>query len=801
MVEDGFGSGAKEGIRVSRKRSNRDSRSATEYDCLDVAGLDVVGSFIDEAAALSRSNQPVNHDVLNLPVAAPPLSLEPILEAEDVDSDDDDGELPVWNDDDVEAVPSDSDFELKLSAIVGMVTRMLPVGDPIAIEDIRAVVKEAIQSTDDIYGKQQAIEAGGGYRFPPGIVDRDLLRFAAAGFSLEEMTRLEHERISEARLNFDRIRAVVDPSIHSTDDMDRLHELVEGMVVIVDEDVASVEYFIPRGVPPPQRALYLEVQSAVNSVIGQLHEQDLLFLLPTQLVKLIPGCHFTPIHWTTKKGKRVGRILFDAKDSKFGSALNSINAKLKLKEKCGPIHHPTIVTIVHMVLKFADAKKEELGEAFNWEDLHMFKLDLANAFSLLFFRPEYSKRMICELTDAISVVYHVGQFGWVGTPYYFQIITRILSAEINQRLGSDGSSVAYVDDIIAVCLSKDFEGCQSRAIYVIKALLGDSAHAVDKDEDGRVVECIGWLVDLDKRLLTLSRRNFLKVLYGFFVVDVSKPVGLNVLNPLCSYSARYTLVLPILKALTNILYGEKKRLGNNKSARIELSPLGRIAIKMWRAVLILLRLRETTYARTLDSFRIVLPVWQIESDASLTGLGVLVRDLRLYVPGDEMSGVVKVCSVDLPFELHMDSRYQNTVEFLGATLGLAMLAQLGIGSTSVKMKGDSRSSLKWGTTGLFSGVLSQRTSFVFMFVSVQYNLFISEGEHVAGELHVTCDRLSRGVRPLELGFSPEMIYDVEFDLNMLAIIELCNPAPENDILDEESFMDFWVIAREHVAQL
>ena len=122
-----------------------------------------------------------------------------------------------------------------------------------------------------------------------------------------------------------------------------------------------------------------------------------------------------------------------------------------MKEKCS-----TIVTIVRMVLKFADAKKEELGEAFAWDDLHMFKLDLANAFSLLFFRPEYSKRMICELTDAISVVYHVGQFGWVGTPYYFQIITRVLSAEINRRLYTDGDSVAYVDDIIAVCLSKDF---------------------------------------------------------------------------------------------------------------------------------------------------------------------------------------------------------------------------------------------------------------------------------------------------------------------------------------------------------
>ena len=63
------------------------------------------------------------------------------------------------------------------------------------------------------------------------------------------------------------------------------------------------------------------------------------------------------------------------------------------------------------------------------------------------------------------------------------------------------------------------------------------------------------------------------------------------------------------------------------------------------------------------------------------------------------------------------------------------------------------------------------------------------------------DRMSRGTRPSELGFAPGTIYDVKSDPNMLAIIQLWNPAPEHDVRNEEAFMDFWMIAREHVAKL
>ena len=791
---------SKDGRRHRKRKIKAAMPEAFEFEpreYSDVVMAAMVHTFInDQSVQIGRD--PI--DSSQMFPSTPVLSLEPVAEAEDVLSDDD-GDLCDWDEFEDDEISPPIDFDAKLTAIVDMVARMLPAGDTITIAEIQSIASEAIRSTDDIYGKQQAIDAGGDYRFPPDIVDRDVERLMAAGNSLEEMTRLEHHRMAASRLNFERIAEVVDPSLHSVEDMDRLYNLVEGMVVIVDEDVTSVEYFIPREVPPPQRALYLEVQSAVNFVIAKLHAQDLLFLLPTELVKLIPGCHFTPIHWTTKKGKRVGRILFDAKDAKFGSALNSLNAKAALKEAMGSIHHPSITTIVRMILKFADDKRLELGDQFHWDDLHLFKLDLANAFSLLFFRPEYVKRMICELTDSVCVVYHVGQFGWVGTPYCFQVITRILSVEINRRLRGIGDNVAYVDDIIAVCLTRTLDECKEQAIYVIKTLLGDDAHAVDKDEDGRALECIGWWIDLDKCLLTLSRRNFLKVFYGFYVIDTSSPVSLREMERLCSYSARYTLIAPILKGITNILYSEKKRFGGNKSVLVELSPLGKIAIRMWRAVLVLLRLRETTYARSLDSFRCVSPRYQIEYDASLTGIGVIVRDLTLYVLGDETSGVLKVGSIDLPFDLQQNSKYQNTVEFLGATLGLALLAQLGITSTSVKIVSDSRASIKWGTTGLFTGSLSRRTSFVFMFVSVQYNLDISEGVHVAGIRNVICDKLSRGIRPSELGFSPETVYDFTSDATMLELIKLCDPTPANEILDEEAFMDFWFTARDYVGKL
>jgi hypothetical protein len=120
-------------------------------------------------------------------------------------------------------------------------------------------------------------------------------------------------------------------------------------------------------------------------------------------------------------------------------------------------------------------------------------------------------------------------------------------------LGSEGMDDVYRDDIMGITLARSLERCQRK---VVELITGPDAHAIEKDDSGRAVELIGYLVDIDTRSVTLSRRNFNKVLYGFFAVDLSKPIRVDMLERLCSWSARYTIVLRCLKPFTSILYAQ-----------------------------------------------------------------------------------------------------------------------------------------------------------------------------------------------------------------------------------------------------
>ena len=66
---------------------------------------------------------------------------------------------------------------------------------------------------------------------------------------------------------------------------------------------------------------------------------------------------------------------------------------------------------------------------------------------------------------------------------------------------------------------------------------------------------------------------------------------------------------------------------------------------------------------------------------------------------------------------------------------------------------------------------------------------------MAGKLHVTCDKLSRGVTPKALGFSDDVIYDVSDDPRVSALIAACNPIAYSKINNEEDLIDLWVAVR------
>ena len=676
-------------------------------------------------------------------------------------------------------------------------------GDTISEEEIRVMLTEARKATSGIYDKEDAIAAGRDFKFRSDISDRDTQRFIDAGGSLKDMVRTRQFELLHDRLNLARIEATLTPGVHDESDVQLLRELAEkGIHIIVDEIDDSAERFTPRSDPDaePLRSLYVQVQGVVNAGMQKQWEQDELFIIPTEMAIGIPGIHYTPIHWGPKNGHKGGRPLFDAKANKMGSALNSRNAKAALKLKYKEIKHPTIETVILMILLFVDEKMEELGDAFSWDDLVLWKCDLANAFGQLFFQPEDVHLMASALTDLLTVIYYCGQFGWTGLPYAFQVVTRILKAEIRHRIGTRGKVEMLCDDVMAVCLERDQSFGMAVATAVINGAMGSRSIASHKWISGKVCEMLGYDVDLIRRHVTMCPRNHFKTMCGFLDVDTTRPISLGVLEKLCSWSARYTIILRVLKALTNILYGEKRGRHGSQVVSIKLTALGRIAVKVWCVMLILLRLRASTYARPLDSFRKKKPRYQIEYDASLRGLGVLIRDLELYDPGDPKSGIMQFAwMTDLPFNLKDDPSYQNTAEFIAVTMGMVLLARLGIRGESLKFKGDNTTSLKWGSTQLFKGKFCRRTSFVYMMLAVHFDLWVSEDEHVAGLCNVVCDDLSRGKMPR--GFDSRFVFDMGADHVVRHLVELCDPTPENEISDENDFMNFWVDIRDSIAKL
>ncbi len=103
-----------------------------------------------------------------------------------------------------------------------------------------------------------------------------------------------------------------------------------------------------------------------------------------------------------------------------------------------------------MIHRFTEKASREFGEAFNWEDVIIWKAGLSKAFTLLTFRPVDVRLLACELSDDITLFYHTGLFGWTGTPYAFQAVTRAIKRALQGTL--QGEVHMYVDDLMGVTL-------------------------------------------------------------------------------------------------------------------------------------------------------------------------------------------------------------------------------------------------------------------------------------------------------------------------------------------------------------
>ena len=234
-----------------------------------------------------------------------------------------------------------------------------------------------------------------------------------------------------------------------------------------------------------------------------------------------------------------------------------------------------------------------------FQDLRLWKMDLKGACTLLSYRPEDAGLFGMEVTGDLVYLQIVGIFGWACTPAAFQTVTRAIIYELHHKLQS--AMHMYVDDIVGVCFAKDLAADLIQARATCTDLLGSKAVADEKTKSGTRLEIIGYTIDLELRRVSISKRNFLNTLYGFLMVDLDAPIALKEAQRLAAYGSRYGAICRAMRSFSAALY----RMAAGRTARMSSFPIteeAKIAIRLWRAMLVLTSFETTRFCRPLHSF-------------------------------------------------------------------------------------------------------------------------------------------------------------------------------------------------------
>ena len=125
------------------------------------------------------------------------------------------------------------------------------------------------------------------------------------------------------------------------------------------------------------------------------------------------------------------------------------------------------------------------------------------------------------------------------------MVSRTLDAITKDTIEDAG--LWYVDDLNACSNRQTYGEDMSRVDEEVRTLLGPSSVAAEKDKSGRQLDMIGWLIDLDTQLVTISDKNFNKTLHVFFSFNVVEPVTLHQVQVMASLASRYTQINVLMK--------------------------------------------------------------------------------------------------------------------------------------------------------------------------------------------------------------------------------------------------------------
>ena len=358
----------------------------------------------------------------------------------------------------------------------------------------------------------------------------------------------------------------------------------------------------------------------------------------------------------------------------------------------------------------------------------------------------------------------------------------------------------YVDDIIGIGFETDITADLALTRSVCTKLLGSGAVADDKTEVSRRLDVIGYVIDLDTGRVLVSKKNFLTALNGFLNADTTERINLRTAQRLASWSTRYGKICRVMRPFCSALY--RMTWGRtDPHALFHLSAEAVVAIQCWRAMLCLVRHRETEFTRSISSFAPETPTIVAEFDSSLSGAGLI-----WYSRCGDAEVTVGVGAADLLFlGFGEDSSFQNLSEFLGAILAILGQIALGFRGRSVALRGDSVTALTWAITERPRGERVTKAAMVFSLLCIAAGVDIKEVTHIPGTENKNCDRLSRRGRAPTMSIIEEAeamgvrgvdLVEIDGDDDILSILKLCDPRSE--LHSEEEFIAFWSAVRHSI---
>jgi hypothetical protein len=715
----------------------------------------------------------------------------------DVDSDSDD-EVCIIPDEDNPIIPESSPPPLTTSesphhqSRANMITEMLILANrilpeyPLSRPICEAEVTKAFELGDLHFGVDAANNwaKDRGWKGIPSsaAIAADQQLFHAAGYDLTTMAQTRMDALRPHRISKDRIHQHIHPS---NPERARLLRLADGMPVVTAPD------FNPNaaGTWPKLSRPFLMASDAVEALVHDSHEKQLGFYLTKEMVvQHVPDGHHINAASHVTGTKPEGRMITNCKSG--SPSLNSQHTKLWSDEEYGVITHPTIGDIVRMIDQF----KASFGD----DNLHdpwvLFKMDLKGAYTLLSFLPAHVKLQGLGLSDDLAYFSLGGHFGWTGLPAAFQVITRSIVWEIEHCRLIKACVKMYVDDILGICRQSALTSNIETVSSICRNLLGPTAIAETKTESGRRLSGIGYTIDLTEQLVQLSPRNHQKTLYAFMSVDLEAPVPVKTLQKLGSLASRYGKICQYLRPFTRNLY--RSYIGYSQHAVVPLSPLAKLTIRFFRAILAI-GLCSTDGAvhlsRSFRSFHRRSARYVVEFDASLTGLGLLFYAIENGIEVPVAHAQVNITCLGFA----QDSAYQNTAEFIGGVFAMRGLYMLGMHREPAIFRGDSTSALSWIQRVGVKSDAAAAAAVVFAYQAIFYGFAGLKTEHQAGIDHTLADSRSRQGTLAELG--PAWAKKPEIDLQAAPLLAIC--APGRTFHTDDDLCTFLADVKEEVRRI